>query len=587
MSSTSRSWRYRLISCFRNQFLHAKAVQMFQKFRSLQPNGIGIHNKRPRQSFQRQVRSDWQTWTRINGSLACTQVKCTWLLPTYVKEVNYEEVKAINLKSARRLKAELDQKVDEGNVNLDRSAASSNHSKSLQSCTPTDKEIGDLFLKLNDCKRKTAILSLVPPYADSFVLKSRRIPALTDLFDPENMKLNYVDLLAKCSEINITLSDSELHLIEQDTKDQAQTSAFFTHRAGRIGASQSHSAVHTNSFQPSISLVKSICYPQLFKVTTKATVYGCKNEAKAIDAYSTAMSKKHIDLKVTKCGMFIDKSRPWMHATPDFLSTCTCCGDACGEVKCPYGLKDGNFESYLTKKSSCLERTGNNLQLKRNHPYYYQTLGKNHWEFVIPKRSKMWRTCILPELTFRWYTRKQHIHTAPSNDPNGICYCRKVTNDCTLDCSNPDCAIKKFHYSCLQMSDPIPKTWYCPNCRLLPKFQKQKKTTKACNSTSHIDEAMKLSSVCICGKKPCRTDKLLKCNNNECENGQFFHLHCLDYKRMPSNSKTTWMCSNCKVKRTYQPAATGPSQTSAPAASTIKLPLVLLSNPIHQSQEIM
>jgi len=27
---------------------------------------------------------------RINGKLACTQVKCSWLLPTYVNEVSYE-----------------------------------------------------------------------------------------------------------------------------------------------------------------------------------------------------------------------------------------------------------------------------------------------------------------------------------------------------------------------------------------------------------------------------------------------------------------------------------------------------------------
>ena len=30
-----------------------------------------------------------ETWMRINGKLACTQVKCTWLLLTYVSEVLY------------------------------------------------------------------------------------------------------------------------------------------------------------------------------------------------------------------------------------------------------------------------------------------------------------------------------------------------------------------------------------------------------------------------------------------------------------------------------------------------------------------
>ena len=30
-----------------------------------------------------------EVWTRLNGKLACTQVKCTWLLPSAVKQVEY------------------------------------------------------------------------------------------------------------------------------------------------------------------------------------------------------------------------------------------------------------------------------------------------------------------------------------------------------------------------------------------------------------------------------------------------------------------------------------------------------------------
>ena len=34
-----------------------------------------------------------ECWTRVNGKMACTQVKCAWLLPTYVSEVSYDRVK--------------------------------------------------------------------------------------------------------------------------------------------------------------------------------------------------------------------------------------------------------------------------------------------------------------------------------------------------------------------------------------------------------------------------------------------------------------------------------------------------------------
>ena len=33
-----------------------------------------------------------EAWTRILGKLSCTQVKCTWFLPSYVKEVPYARV---------------------------------------------------------------------------------------------------------------------------------------------------------------------------------------------------------------------------------------------------------------------------------------------------------------------------------------------------------------------------------------------------------------------------------------------------------------------------------------------------------------
>ena len=41
-------------------------------------------------------------WTRIHGKLACTQVKCTWLLPTYVNEVPYATEENINFRSAAK-----------------------------------------------------------------------------------------------------------------------------------------------------------------------------------------------------------------------------------------------------------------------------------------------------------------------------------------------------------------------------------------------------------------------------------------------------------------------------------------------------
>ena len=48
-----------------------------------------------------------EVWTRLNGKLACTQIKCTWLLPIAVKQVDYARIKTINFSSARKLKLTL------------------------------------------------------------------------------------------------------------------------------------------------------------------------------------------------------------------------------------------------------------------------------------------------------------------------------------------------------------------------------------------------------------------------------------------------------------------------------------------------
>ena len=49
----------------------------------------------------------------MNGKLSCTQVKCTWLLPTYVKQVDYARVRDIDSTSAKKkqLKANLDKSI--------------------------------------------------------------------------------------------------------------------------------------------------------------------------------------------------------------------------------------------------------------------------------------------------------------------------------------------------------------------------------------------------------------------------------------------------------------------------------------------
>ena len=88
---------------------------------------------------------------------------------------------------------------------------------------------------------------------------------------------------------------------------------------------------------------------------------------------------------------------------------------------------------------------------------------------------------------------------------------------------------------------------------------------------------MKLDAICVCHLKPKVNERLLKCHGDNCQNGKFFHLKCLDYKRMPNNSKTTWMCSCCKVAQTDK-ATTSRSTGPTTCTSTLNIRTAAASN---------
>ncbi len=311
-----------------------------------------------------------EVWTRLNGKLACTQVKCSWIQPTYVKEISYSPVRNINFMSAKKMRKVLDSAVD--------SVAPVNDPQSLKRpCkqdmpSPTKKEMLDLYKALNNCKVKPVALSLVQPYAEEFVAKSRDIPTISDLFSESCLELEYHDLLKVCSSVEISITEQDVQKIEEDTRDQSKGNSFFQHRAGKIGASASKAACHTNPAQPSKSLIKSISYPNIFQFSSEATEYGKSHEEAAIKAFQANMIKHHKNYVVNKCGTYISKENPWLLATPDFMSVCDCCGKRCGEIKCPFSIDGLNFDGYLEGKSSCLTRNDGQIVLKHDHQYYFQ-----------------------------------------------------------------------------------------------------------------------------------------------------------------------------------------------------------------------
>lgn len=526
-----------------------------------------------------------ESWTKIHGKLACTQMACQWILPPFVKDVEYARARDINFKSAKKLKNELEDCIDnlpgvfEDNVKI-----------KPRIPAPTKAEMDTFYSELSQCKAKPVALSLVSPYADSYVLSSRNMTTVPSLFDKKYLDLTYPELLEVCMATKLEITREQIQQVEKDTISQAKGTNFFKHRAGRIGASQSKAACHTNPALPSQSLIQAICYPELSKFSTKATEHGCKHEALAIRTYEEFMKTKHTNFKVIQCGLIINEEMPWLHATPDFLCYCDCCGEGCSEVKCPYCLDNCDFESYVTKSSACLKKDSQgHYVLPHDHQYYYQVQqqlfttnrpycdfvvcavgandivmvqqrilpDKGHWESAVPKLEKFWRACVLPEVLGKWSTRK-HTVTPIGTTHHNTCYCRSDKDEDTVNCCNAQCPIGEFHLSCLGV-DSTPKTWYCPNCRVLPscKPAQKKKDT--------VVRAMKMDSICICNGQARENDKLLECKSGTCKNGTFFHLSCLKRKRMPNNS-SSWVCASCtNAKKSKSQADSNPQVNASNA----------------------
>ena len=140
---------------------------------------------------------------------------------------------------------------------------------------PGETELMNLYAELNSCKTVAAGLCLIHPFSDAFVSKGRNVPTISDLFDKKYLDFEYHDLLKACENFSPKRANEEVWRIEEDTRSQSKGFSLYHQRAGGTGASISKSTCYTNPAQPSQSLIKRICYPNIFTFSTEATEPGC------------------------------------------------------------------------------------------------------------------------------------------------------------------------------------------------------------------------------------------------------------------------------------------------------------------------
>ena len=353
-------------------------------------------------------------------------------------------------------------------------------------------------------RKKPLVLSIIEPYSDKFV--RHHLPQfLNSIYKPEYLVKNYAELIILADSYHLEdINQSMIEHLEQLTRDQSKSKHWFQYRAGRITASHFKQVVRTDPHQPSLSLLKGICYPYSQRFSTRATSWGCEHEREALLSYQTKLSSVHEGFCVSNCGFFLSMEHPFLGASPDALVQCKCCGEGVVEVKCPLCAAESSLkEAAVESRNFCLnENSSGTLQLRHDHMYYFQcnlqilVTKRKYCDFVVwspkethiermmldeklmegsvPKSERFWRLCVLPELLGKWYTRQEppvnpssshHAHTV-EEDCGQWCYCGEDKGGEMIGCDGKSCAVTWYHLDCVGMSpSSIPRgKWLCPTC---------------------------------------------------------------------------------------------------------------------------
>jgi len=156
--------------------------------------------------------------------------------------------------------------------------------------------------------------------------------------------------------------------LKKNTVGQSENKLWAVERRKRLTASNFGRICKLRKTTSVTGLLKSLLYSQ-FKGTL-ATNYGKEKEDEAIQQFI-----EETGLPVSKCGLFVDKHKTFLAASPDGLVE----EDSIVEVKCPYKIVDLTPKEGIEQKKIdfCIFKN-DTLELKRNHNYYYQVQGQLH-----------------------------------------------------------------------------------------------------------------------------------------------------------------------------------------------------------------
>ena len=441
---------------------------------------------------------DCQVKRRENKTV--TDEKAYWMLPSSINKVASKSVQEIDFTSAKTKKRKLDEVIESETV----INSGPKQRKMPHTLEPSKEELDSLFFNLHRGGSNSAILAVVPQYADSYRPKalSQNFPqVLTELYEENFSSMSKEETESRIEDVfkNLAVSEEEARNCQIATQQQAKNKLWFNFRAGRITASRAKRACRTSSENPSKSLITDICYPFAKAFSNKATKWGCEHEQDAKNEYLKTMSGKHQNLTWHDTGLVINPLYPFMGASPDGKVTCDCCDDVLVEIKCPFCKRSES----VTDDIDCLQSVDGQLTLNRDHAYFYQVqcqlllVGLQFCDFVVwterdffhqrisiepdfctdmvNKCTVFFKKAILPEILGKAFSKPlqgaNSTHTQPQDSSANkliICTCKSPFNEETDDvigCDNENCPYGWLHFKCAGIRRVPKGKWYCKDCR--------------------------------------------------------------------------------------------------------------------------
>jgi YqaJ-like viral recombinase domain len=194
--------------------------------------------------------------------------------------------------------------------------------------------------------------------------------------------------------------------IELETRGQATNPLWFSHKKGRITASQCKQFCTGKSAVSRLTAaVINIGKPRSTGIPSLQ--YGIDNEACAIAKYKIQRSQhsQHA-IDVTTCGLFVDLEYGQLAATPDGLVYDPTSADPDGlvEVKCLYSCKDMTPTDAVEMKQRIttfpVRDVGGHYIVKEVHPYYYQmqmqmAITRRKWCDFVLFTAEQWPVLVI------------------------------------------------------------------------------------------------------------------------------------------------------------------------------------------------